>query len=144
MAEGGGKGRPRKRLPRRNELLQWLIDTPGVVTDGTMLDDARKKLHEILVASKTNSSVEWLFNQLIGTPRSTIVQMIESDELLAVVSKVTAGYLDQPALEEWWADIHARLERGAPGTDGSRGPLDSSPDNERIDEKDQESSADPA
>jgi hypothetical protein len=114
LAKGGGRGQWKKALPQRNELLEWLISTPGVVTDGTMLDDARKKLHEILVKSNSNSSVEWLFNQLIGTPRSTIVQMIESDELLAVVSQVTAGYLEQPALEKWWQEIEGRLERGGP------------------------------
>src|SRR5207244_8472490 len=58
-----------ERLPSRNELLSALISIPGTTTDGTLLDDAQKKFHEILNSSKSPTLVEWLFTQLIG-PRS--------------------------------------------------------------------------
>ena len=77
LKRGGSPGRPPKaQIPSRNELLQWLIETPGQITDGSLLDDARKRFHEILTSSNSSASIEWLFNQLIGSPKSTIIQEI--------------------------------------------------------------------
>ena len=53
-----------------------MIETPGQITDGSLLDDARKRFHEILTSSNSSASIEWLFNQLIGSPKSTIIQEI--------------------------------------------------------------------
>jgi hypothetical protein len=112
-----GLRRPRfrKGIPDRNELLQWLISAPGVATDGTLLDDARKRFHEILNSSSSVSSVEWLFNQLIGTPRSTIVHTIEKGEFVTAAARVTARYLRPDEFEAWWLDLKTELDSDPKG-----------------------------
>lgn len=96
---GNPAGRPPKaQLPSRNEMLQWLIETPGQITNGNMLDDARKRFHEILTTSNSSASIEWLFNQLIGQPKSTIKHEITDEEMVRAVAKVLANYVEPEKL----------------------------------------------
>ena len=109
MNEIGTRRGAGKRLPKRQEFLQWLIESPGDVSDGTLLGDARKRFHEILRTSTSLSPVEWLFNQLIGTPRTTIVTTIADKEVVAAASRATARYLKPEEFEAWWVDLRAEL-----------------------------------
>jgi hypothetical protein len=95
-------------LPSRKELLRWLIDTPGEITEGTMLDDARKRFHEILKISNSLATVEWLFNQLIGPPPRTAI-VIGDKEVAAAAARAAARYLRPEEFEAWWVDFKAEL-----------------------------------
>ena len=96
-------------MPKRQDFLQWLIESPGDTSDGTLLGDARKRFHEILRSSTSLSPVEWLFNQLIGTPRTTIVTTIADKEVMAAASRATARYLKPEEFEVWYLDFKAEL-----------------------------------
>ena len=83
-----------KPLPPRNELLAALIYRPSMTApDETLLDDASRKLHEILNASNSPALVEWLFNQLLGPPRTVVQQVIESEELIRGIGRVASRHL---------------------------------------------------
>jgi hypothetical protein len=103
---------PVHALPKREDLLAWLLEVPGEASTGP-LDDARKRFHETLKSGTAFGPVEWLFNQLIGTPRSTIVQTIEDKEVLGAVCRVTARYLGPEQFDAWWAEVRSDLERGS-------------------------------
>lgn len=104
------KGRPKKAiLPSRNEFLEWLTTTPGQLTNGNLLDDAKKRFHEILTSSNSSASIEWLFNQLIGQPRSTIKHEIGNEEVVRACAVVFAKYIDPDKVVDAVKDLLAEL-----------------------------------
>jgi hypothetical protein len=100
LKRGGSPGRkPKVILPSRNELLEFLTTRPGQLTDGSMLDDAAKRFHEHLVTSNSSASIEWLFNQLIGSPKSTIKHEVPDSKVFEAYAEAMAelGYSEEDA-----------------------------------------------
>jgi hypothetical protein len=105
-----------KSLPSRTELLSWLIATPGLSTDGTMLDDARKKFHEILNSSNSPALVEWLFTQLVGPPRTVVKQEIGDVEFLHACGRVAARHFDRDQARAFIEDLKLELTESETGS----------------------------
>lgn len=98
-----GPGRPKKDiLPSRNELLEALTQRPGKMGDNkTLLADAMDRFHELACTSNSSASIEWLFNQLIGSPKSTIkLEVKDSDIFMAyAVCMSELEYTEEQAQE---------------------------------------------
>jgi hypothetical protein len=99
-----------KPLPSRNELLAALINIPGVSTDGTLLDDAQKKFHEILNSSNSPTLVEWLFTQLIGPPRTVVQQFISQPEVVIAVGRVAGRMLPPEQSAAFMAAVELEIK----------------------------------
>ena len=108
---GNPTGRPKgsTTLPSRNEMLEWLITTPGKLSGDSLLDDARERFHEILATSNSSASIEWLFNQLIGQPRSTIKHEIANADVVRAVAVVASKHLQPDQVVSFVQDLIAEL-----------------------------------
>lgn len=109
----GGPGRKKNPLPSRNELLTWLTTMPGILTEeknGTLLDDARHRFAEILRSSQSSTSIEWLFNQLIGSPRATVENVIADLHVFTVIGDILPEFLDKEGSERFLARLDERLK----------------------------------
>lgn len=102
-----------KDIPNRNELLASLINMPGEATDGTLLDDARKRFLEILNSSSSPSLVEWLFTQLIGPPRTVVQHVVEKEEFVNACAKVCVRHMSREKAANFIEDLKLELGAGA-------------------------------
>jgi hypothetical protein len=67
-------------------------------------------LHEVILTGKSAGPVEWLFNQLIGTPRTTIVEEIADERVLRAVCRATARIItDEATYRVWWEAVKTAL-----------------------------------
>ena len=81
-----------------------------MTTDGTMLDDARKRFHEILNSSNSPALVEWLFTQLIGPPRTVVKHEIGQEEWVRACARVARNHMSREEAEKFVGDLKTELE----------------------------------
>jgi len=91
----GGPGRPKgQALPSRAELLERIISRPGELPGSeSLLDDVVTRLHEVAVTSNSSATIEWLLNQLIGSPKSTIKHDVSDTEVFLAIGRILPEFL---------------------------------------------------
>lgn len=99
LRKGGGPGRKKgQALPSRAELLERIIQRPGELPGSeSLLDDVVTRLHELAVTSNSSATIEWLFNQLIGSPKSTIKHDVSDTQVFIALGRVLPEFLASEA-----------------------------------------------
>jgi len=56
------------------------------------------------------TAAKYIFDQLAGQPRTTMVYEIANADLLEAVASVTAEFIGPERYEEWWGRVRGALE----------------------------------
>ena len=59
------------------------------------------------------TAAKYVFDQLAGAPRTTVVYEIANSDLLEAVASVTAEFIGPDRYEEWWGRVRGALEASA-------------------------------
>lgn len=99
-------GRYAKETLKREALLSRLstFGSPSELLDRTI---------EVLRANVDEgnfTAAKYVFDQLAGAPRTTLVYEISNSDFLEAVAAVTAEFIGPDRYEEWWGRVRGCLE----------------------------------
>jgi len=102
-------GRYSKDVLRREALLSRLASfgSPSVLLDRTI---------EVLRANVDEgnfTAAKYVFDQLAGAPRTTVVYELSNADFVEAVAAVTAEFIGPDRYDEWWSRVRGALEASA-------------------------------
>jgi len=104
-----GSGRPPLSAKvQREQLLKELGDFVG--QSGKSTSEVAKDALQSLIDSKDGPTIRWYYDQVIGSPRTSIEHVISNTEMFEALAEVLPGYV--PSIEtckEIVVALHSRL-----------------------------------
>lgn len=117
-APKAGKGVGRKPMAFLKKKQEWLDELLQAEFDPTQAHPLVARLRELAETSNSSSTLEYIFNQAYGSPKSVVKHEVADDSVFEALGKVLPNHVDQETCVAILNDLYVELGGSDPESEG--------------------------